>query len=443
MLHKLMFDRILIQGFNLKDSHLIEFLSGSAVGLIVKMLSAISIFLMNILIARSLGASESGLFFLGFTLVTLFAAIGRLGLDQSIVRFIAARQAMKSIGQLHSVYNKSILWVFISSSTLSIILWLNLDLITDYLFVQEGFKPVLQTMLLIIPIVALYTMQAQALQGLKKIALSMMTLNVLVPFLILILMFLLPVNSALSLSQYYLYASILTLIFGFMMWLKSAPQKSTSDSFPSKELINTCMPLWAVAILSQIIQWSSQLMLGAWSSAESVAFFATAQRTAMLISFVLFAVNAIAAPKFAAMYAQNDLEGLKRMANISVRLLLVFAIPALSLMLFFPEWIMSFFGEEFRKASTALMILALGQFVNVATGSVGYLLSMTGHEKSVRNNAFFSAIIGIGLGILLIPEYGLLGASISTAIGIASQNLLGVYQVKKHLGINTLLFWKS
>ncbi|MFT5718160.1 MAG: O-antigen/teichoic acid export membrane protein, partial [Oleiphilaceae bacterium] len=107
-----------------------------------------------------------------------------------------------------------------------------------------------------------------------------------------------------------------------------------------------------------------------------------------------------------------------------------------------PAWLMSFFGEEFRVASTALVILALGQFVNIATGSVGYLLSMTGLERKVRDNAFFSAIIGVTLGFVLIPIYGLLGASVATAIAIASQNLLGVYQVRKHLGFNTLKFWQ-
>ncbi|MCP3907287.1 MAG: hypothetical protein GY712_04650 [Oceanicoccus sp.] len=192
----------------------------------------------------------------------------------------------------------------------------------------------------------------------------------------------------------------------------------------------------------QVVQWAPQLMLGAWASAENVAFLAVAQRTAMLTSFVLFAVNAIAAPKFAAMHAKGDSIGLQRMAIWSVRLMLLAAVPALMLMLLAPEWLMSLFGEEFRTASTALMILALGQFVNIATGSVGYLLSMTGHERELRNNAIVSAVVGLVLGTVLIPAYGLLGASIATAVAVASQNLLGVYQVRKHLGFNTLVFWR-
>ncbi len=435
-------DQIMNLGSRLSDPHLREIVLGSAVGLSVKVLSAVSIFVMNMLVARTLGAAEAGLFFLGFTLVTVVAAVGRLGLDQSIVRFVAASRATDSIGTLHGVYRKSIAWVAIASIGLALLGWLNTGWLVGNVFDQPGFEPVLRSILIAIPLVALYTMQAQALQGLKQIARSMLTLNVLVPVTLLLLMLLAPVKSAEAIADYFNIACLLTLVVGLFFWFRSAPETEKVDNFSSSLLRKTCVPLWAVVILSQVVQWSSQLMLGAWSTSEDVAFFATAQRTAMLTSFVLFAVNAIAAPKFAAMHAKGDNDGLKRMAIWSVRLMLLAAVPALMLMLFVPEWLMSFFGEEFRAASTALMILALGQFVNIATGSVGYLLSMTGHERELRNNAIISALVGLVLGLVLIPSHGLLGATVATALAVASQNLLGAYQVRKHLGFNTLVFWR-
>lgn len=426
----------------LLDPHLREILLGSVVGLGVKILSAVSLFLMNILIARSLGATEAGLFFLGFTLITITAAIGRLGLDQGVVRFIAALRATEAFGQLHSVYRKALSWVMAASLLITLIAWLGSEWIVKTFFNQPGFEPVFRVIVLGIPLLALYIMQAQALQGLKQVAQSMLTLSVMMPVSLLIMLLLFPVNTAMVAAEYLVAASLLTLLIGWVLWLRSAPKATSVSDFPSRQLFNTCMPLWVVTIFSQIIQWSSQLMLGSWGTAEEIAYFATAQRTAMLTSFVLFAVNAIAAPKFAAMHAKGDYAGLKHLATWSVRLMLLAAVPALFIMLLFPEWLMSFFGEEFRAASTALMILAIGQFINIATGSVGYLLSMTGHEKELRNNAVVSAIIAVGLGLLLIPTFGLLGATLATATAIATQNLLCVYQVRKHLGFNTMVFWR-
>jgi O-antigen/teichoic acid export membrane protein len=426
----------------LGDPHLREVVLGSIVGLSVKVLSAVSIFAMNMVVARTLGAAEAGLFFLGFTLVTVVAAVGRLGLDQSIVRFVAASLATRSLGALHGVYRKSLLWVTLASVALALAMWIGTDALAGRVFDQPGFEPVLRAILIAIPLVALYTMQAQALQGLKQIAKAMFTLTVSVPLALLLIMFLFPVNTAQTLATHYAVACLVTLGIGVVFWFRSAPKTEAVESFSSELLRRTCLPLWMVAVLAQVVQWSSQLMLGAWGSAEEVAFFATAQRTAMLTSFVLFAVNSIAAPKFAAMHANGDMEGLKRMAIWSVRLMLLAAVPALMVMLLVPEWLMSFFGEEFRAASTALMILALGQFVNIATGSVGYLLSMTGHERQLRNNSILSALLGVVLGLTLIPAYGLLGATLATALAVASQNLLGVYQVRKHLGFNTMAFWR-
>ncbi len=424
------------------DPHLREMIVGSAIGMSVKVLSAVSILFMNIVVARFLGANETGLFFLAFTLVTIIAAVGRLGLDQSIIRFVAAARENNEIDRLHGVYRKSISWVAIASICLAVLASTNVTWLVENYFPQPGFEPVLRSFLIAIPLIALYTMLAQAMQGLKKIAKSLLTLNVLMPIALLLLMLLDPVYTAEAAAGHFILASLFALCSGLYFWHQSVPKTEKIESFSSSQLWRTSTPLWAVVILSQLVQWSSQLMLGAWSTAENVAFFATAQRTAMLTSFVLFAVNAIAAPKFAALHEKGDIDGLKRIAIWSVRLMMLVAAPTLMVMLLFPDWFMSFFGDDFRAASTALMILAIGQFINIATGSVGYLLSMTGREREVLNNTLISAVVAIALGVILIPSYGLLGAAVATATAVASQNLMGVYQVRKHLGFNTLVFWK-
>ena len=176
---------------------------------------------------------------------------------------------------------------------------------------------------------------------------------------------------------------------------------------------------------------------------ESVAFFSVAQRVAMLTSFVLIAVNIVAAPRFAASAKQGKPEELRATSLLCSRLMIVLATPVLVFMLVFPEFILSFFGAEYKQASLILQILVIGQFINVVTGSVGFLLNMTGHEKDMRNVVLFSGPLALILGFLLTPIYGATGAAIATAIALASQNLIAVYMVKKRLGFNTLNFWRQ
>ena len=67
---------------------------------------------------------------------------------------------------------------------------------------------------------------------------------------------------------------------------------------------------------------------------------------------------------------------------------------------------------------------------------------MTGHEKLLRNNVFVAAVTALALGFTLVPPDGLTGAAIATAGGIALQNLLCVWQVRRVLGFNTLAIWR-
>jgi O-antigen/teichoic acid export membrane protein len=85
----------------------------------------------------------------------------------------------------------------------------------------------------------------------------------------------------------------------------------------------------------------------------------------------------------------------------------------------------------------------LGQAVNVITGSVGYLLTMSGNERDLRFVTILSGITVVILTCTLTPLYGAIGATVATAFSLAMQNLMAVYFVKKRLGFNTLRFWQE
>ena len=428
------------------NPHFREVLFGSSLGLFVKVLTAILAFLMNIVIARKLGPAEAGLFFLGFTLVVLLASVGRMGLDNSVMRFVARARVAGDTVKLHGLYRKALLWGGGLCLLFMLVLLASSQLLVNFVFEQPGFGAVLPIMVMALPLVGLYTLHVFALLGMKKIIAGVMVLTGIVPLTMLAGLLIFPVTRAQEVAWVYLVGCALALVIGVFFWHRAVPGKEQGvklSAFPSDLLYASCMPLWGVVILGQVIQWSSQLLMGVWGSVEDVALFAVAQRTAMLIGFALFAVNASAGPKFAALYSQGNMVGLERVALWSVRLILLVAVPSLIFMMVFPQWLMGLFGPEFRAASTALMILAVGQFIGTAVGSVGSLLSMTGHERQLRRNVFIGAVLGVGLGVLLIPGYGLIGAAIATSVAVASKNLLCVYQVNQLLGFNTLAIWRK
>ncbi|HET9870699.1 MAG TPA: polysaccharide biosynthesis C-terminal domain-containing protein, partial [bacterium] len=74
------------------------------------------------------------------------------------------------------------------------------------------------------------------------------------------------------------------------------------------------------------------------------------------------------------------------------------------------------------------------------TGSVGILLVISGNEKVTRNRSAAVALFGLFLNLLLVPKWGMVGAAVSTALCVASSNLISAYFVWSKLGIWTLPF---
>jgi len=176
-------------------------------------------------------------------------------------------------------------------------------------------------------------------------------------------------------------------------------------------------------------------MLGVWESSENIGIYNAATKTAMLIGFIILSVNSIIAPKFAALYKNNEMKNLEKVARGSTKIMVFLAFPFLILFIFFSDSVMLLFGEEFVSGSSVLLVLAVGQFINVATGSVGYLLQMTGYERAVRNTLFISFFLMFSFSIFIIPLYGILGAASVSATILATQNIIMMILAHKYLKI--------
>jgi O-antigen/teichoic acid export membrane protein len=102
----------------------------------------------------------------------------------------------------------------------------------------------------------------------------------------------------------------------------------------------------------------------------------------------------------------------------------------------FPGQILRLYSPEFAGGGALLAILAVGQFVNVATGSVQMLLMMTDQEDWIMRTTVLSAALALFLNIALIPRWGPKGAAIATSVVWIVQNLLVLVTVRWKLG-----FW--
>ncbi|MBK5270180.1 MAG: polysaccharide biosynthesis C-terminal domain-containing protein, partial [Bacteroidia bacterium] len=95
---------------------------------------------------------------------------------------------------------------------------------------------------------------------------------------------------------------------------------------------------------------------------------------------------------------------------------------------------------EFLDGQQALLILCGGQLINILSGSVGLLLMMTGNQRFSIYSLAISTIFNIIFNIILVPPYGIVGASIASAGSLVIWNFLMYFFVRRKINIRPTAF---
>ena len=393
---------------------------------------------LNVMLARLLGAEKAGIYFLSLSIITIAAVIGQCGFGGSLVRFIASYIPTLEWEKINGVYASAMLIATIGSIVLSLTLFVCAPWLSCNLFSKPELSIPLRWMSISITPYTLSILHAYALQGLKKISYSITILSVIIPFTALAAGSLLIQKSGLRGAAWaFISATIVAFGLGRFFWWNSKKNiYPHRNKFSTRVLLKSSSPLFVVSIMQLIVSWSCVLFLGIWETSSNVALFQIANRISLLTTFVLVAVNSICAPNFSYYFKQNDIQGLVILVRKATWLMLLFSIPLLSIFCVFPSYILSIFGKEFVQGNVVLIILSLGQFINVSTGSVGQLLIMSGNEYYMQKASFITAILTIIISILLIKFYGILGASVSASISVIILNLSYLHYCRKKLKIN-------
>ncbi len=429
---------------NRLNLHLQEVVKGAAVAFSLRIVGVGLGFVFNIVLARMLGARGVGIFYLSFTTMTVATVIGRMGLDHALLRHSASRAAAGDWKQVAGIYRQGIKLALTASTVSSLLMFIFAPWISGYIFKEPGLTLPIRFMAFGVIPFSLFNLHGELLRSLKKIGFATFVQEAgvfLIALIILLILYLGNIHPGVpAIAFIYALASVGVLFLGILFWRQSVPHIMTTDkgSFDRRTLLLSSMPLFWVSFMNLVMGWTDRVILGVLGDSSEVGLYTVALRTAGLTSFILVALNSIAAPKFSALYSQGKIKELTLLARQSTMMMTLIAAPVLLIFIVWPEYVLGLFGPEFKAASIILAILAAGHFVNVVTGSVGYLLKMTGHERLVRNNTIFCALLNVGLNVILIPHLGIYGAAISTAGTMAVKNLISFVLVYKRLGFLTL-----
>lgn len=138
----------------------------------------------------------------------------------------------------------------------------------------------------------------------------------------------------------------------------------------------------------------------------------------------------------ASAFHRNERDELHRVARLSARLGLGFALLAALVLIGAGRWLLEIFGPEFTTAYPALLVLLLGGLVNASTGVVAYLMTLTGRERPALAIFVAALALSLALNLLLIPRLGVVGAAIASTSALSFWNVAMVFYVRRSIGID-------
>ncbi|KAA3645149.1 MAG: hypothetical protein DWP98_11580 [Bacteroidetes bacterium] len=419
----------------LTDSHQRELFIKSYKNLTIRILGRILSYLLVYAIIKIYGGEAFGQWSIITSIFLLSQMILNLGIKTSIVRYFAEYNEEKI--NLKNLYQKAIVVLFFTSLLGAFAINL---LVSDIAIAYS--KPYIVDYL---PIVLLgifplniVELNAGVFKGLRNTEKFSILDSISKPFFILLFILIaFSFNSSfLFVFELYLASIVLIALLSFFMIYKCFKVLTINKGrvVPYKELFSVSIPMFFTESLNSLLRWVDILILGFYCSDVLIGAYSLAVRLTNLVTIPLLSVNSIATPKFRELFVIKDFKKLKAVVLQSNKMIFQMAIIPSVILLFANEFILEFFESDYAIAKWSLIILALGQLVNVATGAIGQLLNMTGGHKILALVSAISTGLNLILNFWLIPIYGITGAAISTAIAIIVNNLLSTIIIKHRLG---------
>jgi O-antigen/teichoic acid export membrane protein len=429
-----------------KDGNLSELLKSSGFVLVFKVLGAISGYVFAFVVSKY-GADTYGIYELAFTALMILSVIVKWGLDGATVRFTQEYLVLGDKGKIRSLVSKSVFTIFISALVVGLLFFLLRKSLAEAFDEPNLEKAYVWVAVGLLPFVLLqyYSEALRALKNMKAFSVFQVGSVLILASAIFILL----KDIALSKGEIATLAFVIsTAVFAFGAYLIF--QKSfrirvgdiPAEQIDFKSVLKVGVPLLISGSLFLVISWTDTLMIGYYKSSTDVGIYRIAFKVATLITFIQFAVNSIAAPTIASLYAEDDLTALRKYIKYIGVINAAFAIPITLFIIVFSEPLLNLFGAEYTSGMVLLPILAIGQLVNALAGPVMYILNMTGKEKLSQRIMIWMTGLNIILNVVLIPRYGIVGAAIATTISMVTWNVIAAFYVYKYYKVIAIPFVK-
>ena len=420
---------------------------GLSATFVINIVGKVITFLVGVALARLLGPAHLGVYATAIAIAQLLRLPSVLGLPGVIVRYVSVYETQEHWSLMRGLLQRA-LYLTVSLSVVAAVIG---SIVVFSLSGRLGEDKTLAFLLAVwmVPVLDFSVFRSAILQGLRRVVVAQIPDILLRPIAFLgLLIFVWQVadgtrlNAVLAL-QVYLFTAVLSFVVGIALLAHAVPKpvwrKPAETDFSRWR--NSLAPFMLIYTAQLLLSQIDVLILSALSTDVAVGIYRVAWQGGEIVTFTLGIVNIVIQPMISRLHLQGDTARLQRMITQTTRLSTAIALPVALLLVVIGPWFLEIvFGAAYSSSYAPMAILVVGQLANVAAGSVGLLLFMTGHERDAAWAISLALILNILLDFSLIPAWGPEGAAIASAVSLVIWNIILLRRVRQCLGVHPTVF---
>ena len=395
-------------------------------------------FVLQVALSNLLGLAGFGTFTFCNTVLTFLGAACLGGFSQTTVRYVAMSRSADHPADVRNVIQLALTFIGLLTLVCMAALYFFRDLIANELLTKPEFAPLTIWIIAALPGMVVMGWVGFALRAFRDVKAEALIRHNVKPLVLIVAVVvawpLLEFDLSWALAALTLSVTV-TAIFGMIklhQHVRRQP-KATGSPYRNREMLRFAMPIWLSRFSSLMMGQADRLLIGALSSLSQVGIYHAAYRVA---DFQKLAAGAFV-PAFSTAVAEansrNDHQTIIDYYRMVVRWSLLVNLPIALTCWLFAEPILRLFGPEFESGATVLTVIAFSSLINAGAGPAGLFLQMMGRERIEMIALTCSAIMVVGLNVLLIPTYGAAGAAFGSGFAVICLNVTRILALRRIL----------
>lgn len=416
---------------------------GGVINLVGAATSAAANLVLIAVIARSVSKVDAGVFFTATSLFLVVETLVGFGTGTGLVYFVTK---LRTRGEEHRIPSllRSVLVPVLAASVIAAVIGVTLAATGSIqLLGGSAHGPTYITVLAaFLPVAALSDAIMNTTQGYGSMAATSLGSSIARPTLQLALAVIaLAAHETSLLAAAWVLPYAASLAVGYRWLHRRAPiMRRTRGEGPPSPMRREFWMFSGPRALSSLAQITLQrldiVLVAAMRGPADAAIYTAATRFLVVGQAGALAVSQAVQPHLAMQLHRADSASLRATYQTATAWLVMITWPAYFAFTLFASLLLGVFGTSYRSGSNVVVILCLTMLLATACGMVDMLLLMSGRTSWNLANVTTALAVNIGLNVVLIPRFGILGAAVAWSAAILCNNLLPLAQIIRALHVH-------